>query len=301
MSRPSASPAARRWRRFLRHRMAAASGVILVLLSLLALAAPLAEAQLGVSGDAADLFNRLAPPGGAHLLGTDEVGRDVFVRLLYGGQVSLAVGLSTAVLTGLIGAVIGLIAGYFGGAIDTVLMRITDAIISLPLLPLLIVLAAIDLTKLGLSAEAAASSEAGMIRIVAIIALVGWTTVARLVRAETLSLRRRDFVRAARAQGSTPLRIIAVHILPNVSGPLVVATTLSVGNVILFESVLSFLGLGIQPPTPTWGAMLTNAQEVIWDTPALALWPGLMIFVTVIAFNFLGDGLQDALDPQARE
>ena len=191
--------------------MAAASGVILVLLTLLALAAPLVEMRLGVSGDAADLFNRLTPPGGPHLLGTDEAGRDVFVRLLYGGQVSLAVGLITAALTALIGAVIGLIAGYFGGAVDTILMRVTDAIISLPLLPLLIVLAAIDLTKLGLSAEAAASPEAGMIRIVGIIALVGWTTVARLVRAETLSLRRRDFVRAARAQGSTPQRIIAAE------------------------------------------------------------------------------------------
>lgn len=295
----SESAARRRWRRFLKHRMAVFSAGILLLLILMALAAPLVEYFLGVSASDVDLFSRLAPPSATHLLGADEAGRDVLARLLYGGRVSLTVGLVTALLTGVIGVAIGLCAGFFGGRIDGFLMRITDVVISLPLLPLLIVLAAIDLTKLGLSAEQAASSETGLIRIVGIIALVGWTTVARLVRAETLSLRRRDFVRAARAQGASSARIIMVHILPNVSGPLLVALTLSIGNVILFESVLSFLGLGIQPPTPTWGAMLTNAQDVIWDTPLLALWPGLMIFITVIAFNFLGDGLQEALDPQS--
>lgn len=293
------SPYKRRWNRFVKHRMAALSAIILLLLVAASLAAPLFERALGVSASDVDLFSRLAPPSSPHLLGADEAGRDVMARLLYGGRVSLTVGLVTALLTGGIGAAIGLCAGFFGGRIDGFLMRVTDVVISLPLLPLLIVLAAIDLTKLGLSTEQAVASETGLIRIIAIIALVGWTTVARLVRAETLSLRRRDFVRAARAQGAPSARIILVHILPNVSGPLLVAITLSIGNVILFESVLSFLGLGIQPPTPTWGAMLTNAQDFIWDSPLLALWPGLMIFITVIAFNFLGDGLQEALDPQS--
>ncbi len=255
--------------------------------------------MLGTDGVTADLFNRLAPASENHPLGTDEAGRDVLVRLLYGGRISLAVALITAVITAVIGAAIGLVAGYFGGPLDSLLMRVTDGVIALPLLPLLIVLAAVDLTKLGLSAEAASGDNVSLYRIVIIIALVGWTTVARLVRAEALSLRRRDFVRAAVAQGAGPIRILFVHILPNCASPLVVATTLSVGNIILFESVLSFLGLGIQPPTPSWGNMLTNAQDIIWDNPLLAVWPGTMIFATVIAFNFLGDGLQDALDPKA--
>lgn len=293
------TPIRRRIGRFLDHRLALVSGFVLATLCGLALSAPLIAELLGTDGVTADLFNRLAPSSASNLLGTDEAGRDVLVRLLYGGRVSLAVALITALITAVIGAAVGLLAGYFGGPLDSLLMRLTDGVIALPLLPLLIVLAAVDLTKLGFTPETASSQNANLYRIVIIIALVGWTTVARLVRAETLSLRRRDFVRAAIAQGAGPLRILFVHILPNCASPLVVATTLSIGNIILFESVLSFLGLGIQPPTPSWGNMLTNAQDIIWDSPLLAVWPGTMIFVTVIAFNFLGDGLQDALDPKA--
>jgi peptide/nickel transport system permease protein len=194
-----------------------------------------------------------------------------------------------------------LVAGYVGGRTDALLMRFTDAVIALPLLPLLIVLAALDLSKLGLPAALAHSEAASLYRILAIIALVGWTTVARLVRGTTLSVRERDFIRAAVAQGAGPVRIMLRHVLPNVVSPIIVATTLSIGNVILIESVLSFLGLGIQPPLPSWGNMLTNAQELIWQAPVLAIYPGLLIFVTVIAFNFLGDGLQDAMDPRAIE
>lgn len=293
------SPIRRRIGRFLDHRLALLSGFVLAIFCGLALCAPLIAELLGTDGVTADLFNRLAPSSAGNPLGTDEAGRDVLVRLLYGGRVSLAVALITAIITAVIGAAVGLVAGYFGGPLDSLLMRLTDGVIALPLLPLLIVLAAVDLTKLGFAPETASSQNANLYRIVVIIALVGWTTVARLVRAETLSLRRRDFVRAAIAQGAGPLRILFVHILPNCASPLVVATTLSVGNIILFESVLSFLGLGIQPPTPSWGNMLTNAQDIIWDSPLLAVWPGTMIFATVIAFNFLGDGLQDALDPKA--
>lgn len=293
------SPARRRWRRFLRHRMAVASAILLAVMAIASLAAPLVETMLGTSATTTDLFNRFMPPSAENPLGTDEAGRDTLSRLLYGGRVSLTVGLVTALITAAIGAAIGLIAGFKGGRLDALLMRFTDAVISLPLLPLLIVLAAVDLGKLGVPEDIATSEDASLYRIIVIIALFGWTTVARLVRAEALSLRRRDFVRAAIAQGAGPARILWRHLLPNVASPLVVATTLSIGNVILFESVLSFLGLGIQPPTPSWGNMLTNAQDVIWDSPALAVWPGLMIFLTVIAFNFLGDGLQDALDPRA--
>ena len=290
---------ARMWRRFLRHRLAIGSGGVLAALALLSLAAPLVEAALGVDADTANLMVRLQGPSWPHVLGTDELGRDHFVRLLYGGRVSLAIAIVAALFSTVIGTAIGLVAGYYGGRADALLMRFTDGVIALPLLPLLIVLAAVDLTKLGIAEEVAHSEEVGLYRIVAIIALVGWTTVARLVRAETLAMKGREFVKAAVALGAKPARIMLVHILPNVVSPIVVATTLSVGNIILFESVLSFLGLGIQPPVASWGNMLTNAQELIWSAPELATWPGLLIFVTVIAFNFLGDGLQDAMDPRA--
>ncbi|MCH7793915.1 MAG: ABC transporter permease [Proteobacteria bacterium] len=287
------------WRRFLEHRVAVASLVGLALLVLLALAAPLAEAMLGLDATRVDLLSLKQPPSAEHPLGTDELGRDLLLRLLYGGQVSLMVGIAAALCATVIGTAIGLLAGYYGGTVDRLLMRLTDGAIALPILPLLIVLAAVDLTKLGLPEDLATSENISLYRIVLLIALVGWTTVARLVRGATLSMKAREFVRAAEALGANHARIMLVHILPNVVSPIIVATTLSIGNIILLESVLSFLGLGIQPPMASWGNMLTGAQELIWDAPALAVYPGLLIFVTVIAFNFLGDGLQDALDPRA--
>jgi peptide/nickel transport system permease protein len=299
--RPGMSPRRLLLRRFGRHHLALASGVVLLLLALVSLAAPLVASLLGQDANAVDLLDRFAAPSAGHPLGTDELGRDLLLRLLYGGQVSLFVGLVGAVAAACLGTLIGLVAGYAGGRTDAFLMRLTDAVIALPLLPLLIVLAAVDLGKLGLPPSLAQSESASLYRILLIVALVGWTTVARLVRGATLSVRERDYVRAAVALGAGPLRIMARHILPNVVSPIIVATTLSVGYVILTESILSFLGLGIQPPLPSWGNMLTNAQELIWQAPALAIYPGLLIFVTVIAFNFLGDGLQDALDPRAEE
>ena len=296
---PPRSPARLLWRRFLKHRLAVASLVILVLFALATLAAPLVELALGLDANRVNLLARFQGPSSKHLLGTDELGRDLLLRLLYGGRVSLLVGLLAAVASALIGTLLGLLAGYYGGSLDAILMRLADSVIALPLLPLLIVLAALDLSKLGLPHAITGSEDISLYRIVALIALVGWTTVARLVRAATLSMRSREFVRAAEAMGAGAPRIMARHILPNVVSPIIVATTLSVGSIILLESVLSFLGLGIQPPIPSWGNMLTGAQELIWSTPSLAIWPGLLIFVTVIAFNFLGDGLQDALDPRA--
>ena len=285
-------------RRFRRHKLALASGGVLVTLIILVVLAAQLESLLGLDATAVDLFARMQPSSVAHWLGTDELGRDVMVRLLHGGRVSLFVGLTAATVAASIGTVVGLTAGYFGGRVDAVLMRMTDGVLALPGLPLLIVLAAIDLNKV--LPEAMANSEnVSFFRIVLIVAILGWTTVARLVRGATLSLKERDFVLAAEGSGGTHMRIMFRHILPNLMSPIIVAVTLSVGSVILLESVLSFLGLGIQPPMASWGNMLTNAQETIWEAPMLAVYPGLFIFVTVISFNFLGDGLQDAFDPKA--
>lgn len=298
-TQPGLSPMRLRLRRFRRHLPAVVSLTVLILLGLAALAAPLVERWMGLDATAVDLFARALPPSAEHPLGTDELGRDLLLRLLYGGRVSLAVGLAAALCAALIGTLLGLLAGYYGGWLDSAVMRLADTVIALPLLPLLIVLAAVDLSKLGLPPELASSEEVSLYRIVGLIALVGWTVTARLVRGAVLSLKRREYVLAAEALGARPARIMWVHLLPNAVSPIVVAATLSVGNVILLESVLSFLGLGIQPPVPSWGNMLTGAQETIWSAPWLAIWPGLLIFATVIAFNFLGDGLQDALDPKA--
>ena len=288
-----------KWRRFRSHRLALASAVVLVILILLCLSAPLVEWILGMDPSRVDLDRLREGPSADHPLGTDELGRDVLLRLLYGGRVSLLVGFSAAGMAAVIGTLIGLLAGYYGGWFDSMLMRFTDGVIALPLLPLLIVLSAIDLQALGVSADLAESPAISVWRIVVIISLVSCTGVARLVRGATLSIREREFVRAAAAMGASGKRIMFVHILPNVTTPIIVATTLSIGSVILFESVLSFLGLGIQPPLPSWGNMLTYAQELMATAPQLMVWPGLLIFIIVIAFNFFGDGLQDALDPRA--
>ncbi len=295
----SNSPFVLAMRRFRRHKLAMASGVLLLAMIGTVVCAPLFEMLLGVDANQVDLFNQKAPPSAEHPLGTDELGRDVLLRSMYGGRVSLFTGLVAALAAGTIGTIIGLLAGYFGGRLDAILMRTTDSVIALPLLPLLIVLAAIDLSKLGLPRDLIESSMISFYRIIIIVALVGWTTVARLVRGATLSLKEREFVMAAEGVGASHFHIMFRHIFPNLISPIIVAVTLSVGNVILLESVLSFLGLGIQPPVPSWGNMLTNAQELVWDAPMLAVYPGLLIFITVIAVNFLGDGLQDAFDPKA--
>jgi peptide/nickel transport system permease protein len=281
-------------------RLAAAGAAVLGLLTLLCLLAPVIAGLLGTDPNEVDLYHRFAGPTLAHPLGTDELGRDLLLRLLYGGRVSLLVGALAAGVAAVIGTAVGLAAGYFGGRLDALLMRLTDGVIALPLLPLLIVLAAIDLSKLGVPDWVIGSETVSLYRIIAIIALVGWTTVARLARGAALSVREREFVLAAQAQGAGALRIMATHILPNVASPIVVATTLSVGNVILFESVLSFLGLGVQPPIPSWGNMLSNAQEIIWTAPQLGIYPGALIFLTVIAFNLVGDGLQELLEPRSK-
>jgi peptide/nickel transport system permease protein len=273
--------------------------LLLAAIALLCFLGPPVGAALGLSAGDIDLAHRLASPGLPHLLGTDELGRDTLMRLMVGGRVSLVIGLTAAATAAALGTAIGLAAGYLGGWTDRLLMRLTDMVIALPLLPLLIVLAALDLAKIGVPATLAGSDEMSLVRILVLAVLVGWTTAARLVRGATLVTMRRDFVRAAASLGAGVPHILLIHILPNVLAPLIVATTLSVGDVILLESVLSFLGLGVQPPLSSWGTMLTGAQELIATAPLLALWPGLLIFLTVIACNLLGDAMQRHLDRRA--
>ena len=261
---------------------------------LIILFTPIYELLRAADPNRVDLFNRFLGPSRTYILGTDELGRDLMLRLLNGGKVSLSIGLIASVIAGSIGTVLGLTSGYFGGKIDSIIMRFADIIISLPLLPLLIVLTAIDLSKLGIPQTYIDMPFFSSFKIIIIISIVGWPTIARLVRATTLIAREEDFIQVALAQGYGPTRIIFRHILPNVTSPIIVATTLAIGNIILFESVLSFLGLGVQPPIASWGNMLTGAQELIYEDPKLAIWPGTLIFLTVIAFNFLGDSLQRA-------
>ena len=270
---------------------------VLAALTALSLAAGLLGSLLSIQSNTADLAGHFMPPSGAHIFGTDELGRDIFIRLLYGGRVSLGVGFTAAIAASAIGTAIGMLAGYSGGKIDALLMRLTDLLIALPLLPLLIILSAVDLSKLGISI----TTDTSLYKIIILVSLTGWTTTARLTRARTLTLKQMDFVKAARALGVTPLRIILRHIFPNLLNTVIVATTLSIGNIILIESVLSFLGLGIQPPLPSWGNMLTNAEDNIWEHATLTIYPGAMIFITVLTFNFLGDGLQAALDPKQKK
>lgn len=237
-----------------------------------------------------------------HLLGTDELGRDVFIRLVYGTRVSITVGLLVALISGLIGLLVGSVAGYYGGRLDALLMRFTDALLSLPILVVLIVVSAVDLGKLlgGTPLAFIVDHEhESVIKMVIILCAFSWMQAARLVRGSILSIKEQEFVLAARVLGARDRTIIATHVVPNVIAPLLVAVTLGIGNAILFEAALSFLGLGIQPPTPSWGNMLNNAQEMVQHAPMLAVLPGLLILFTVISFNYIGDGVRDAIDPRS--
>ena len=274
------------WRRFLKHRLAIIGGTTAVALTLMAVLAPWIAPH---SFDRIDLNHRWTAPSvvGGNVFGTDELGRDVLTRIMFAGRISLVVGYVTALGISVVGALAGAIAGFYGGWVDSVIMRVVDMLISVPLLPLYLILAALI-------------PGGGVGRIVLIFTVFGWTTVARLVRGQILSLKSQDFVEAGRAMGGSESRIILRHLIPNALAPVIVAATLTVGNAILAESGLSFLGLGIQPPIPSWGNMLSRAQEYLLKASWLAIFPGVFIFLTVLSFNFLGDGLRDALDPRLK-
>jgi peptide/nickel transport system permease protein len=277
------SPGQLSWLRFKAHRLAIVSLAVLVAVGLAVLFAP-AIAHYDVVQQ--DMTAMLADPGTVHWFGTDNLGRDEFARVLYGGRISLLVGLAVALSAGVIGGLVGALAGYYGGWADNVLMRVTDLFLAIPFLVILIV--------------ASRALGGSVFDIVLILSLFFWMPEARIVRGVFLSLKEKEFVEAARASGFSDARIIFSEMMPNALGPVIVNITLGVAAAILAESALSFLGFGIQPPTPSWGNLLNDAQNFTLIAPWLVWFPGLAILVTVLAVNFLGDGLRDAFDPHQR-
>jgi peptide/nickel transport system permease protein len=279
-------------RRFTKHRLAMVGMVLLAVMVMAVLAGPLVYR---VPIDEIDFKAKLKGPSMAHPLGTDDLGQDLLARMLYGGRISLAVGIMSMLIAITLGVLVGAIAGQLGGAVDNTLMRITDLFLSLPGLPLLLLIVYLfrdSLRKLF-------GPEAGVfILIVAVIGGLRWMAVARLVRAQFLSLREKEFVEAARGLGARPLRQVWRHILPNAMGPVIVAATIDVAAAIIAESSLSFLGLGFPPDIPSWGRILYDAKDNLDFAPHWALFPGAAIFLTVLSINYMGDGLRDALDPR---
>lgn len=275
-----ASAVKRLWRE---NKLAAASAIVILLFILAAILAPVLTPY---TFDGMDLHNRLAPPSRAHLLGTDEAGRDVLTRMLYGSRVSLLVGIVPTVISMLAGAILGIIAGYNGGRTDAVIMRIADVMLAFPSM----FLAMVIMYTLG----------DGMINIFLALALVNWASVARIVRAETLKLKETEFVEAARSIGVGKLVIMLRHIFPNCAPSLIVLFTLNIPSAILSESSLSFLSIGIKPPQASWGLMVNAGRQFLYSQPWLSLSPSVAIMVVVLAFNFLGDGLRDVLDPHLK-
>lgn len=272
------------WRTFGRelvaNKLALVSTILLAIIVIATLLAPLSP----YDPYALDMKSKLLGPSWQHWFGTDEYGRDYFTRVLYGGRVSLTVGFCAMLLTVLLGSAIGIAAGYVGGKLDTLLMRFTDVFLALPSMLLMVILNAFLRPSLP--------------TLIAVLSLFGWASVARITRAETLSLKERDFMVATKNLGASHLRMAVVHILPNILGPVSVAASLSVASAILSESSLSFLGLGVSIPLASWGSMLQGAQAQILSHPMLAVYPGLMILITVLAFNLLGDVLRSALEPK---
>lgn len=277
-------------RRFLRHRLAAAGLVVLVLITLSAILAP----WITQDPNALSASDRKALPSAEHWFGTDEAGRDIFARTIHGGRISLAVGVAATGVALVIGTLVGAVAGFFGGFVDAALMRFTDAFLCFPQLFVLIVFGTLmRTTELRVL-------QGNMTPIAIIIGLLSWMGLARIVRATFLSLREQDYVEAARSVGAGNVRIMARHILPGAVGPIVVQATLLIAVTIITESGLSYLGFGVQPPTSSWGNLLEGAKPFLQTLPVYAIAPGMMIFLTVMSINFVGDGLRDALDPHSR-
>jgi peptide/nickel transport system permease protein len=286
--KPVETMSAQTWKRFRRHPGAMAGAVVLILIVLTALLVPLSP----YDPEKSDITNRFQAPSQAHPFGTDGLGRDLMTRTFYGGRISMTVGVMVVLITSIIGISVGTAAGYYGGWLDNILMRIIDATLSLPSLLFMILLAAI-LRETDLPFIQSNS----VFTIAVVLGILSWPIVARLVRAVFLTLREMDYVKASQALGASDLQTMVVEILPNGFGPIIVQSTLGLGYAIMQESGLSFLGFGIMPPTPSWGNLLNNARGHLTEYPWLAIFPGLMIFFTIISVNYIGDGLRDALDP----
>jgi peptide/nickel transport system permease protein len=280
------------WRKFIKDKMAIAGLLTLALIIVSILFLPIIYQT---SIDKIDFTQSTLPPSWQHPFGTNDLGQDQLARALFGGRISLTVGIAAMVVAISIGTIIGAIAGYYGGIIDNILMRLTDIFLSLPQLPVLLLVVYLfrDAVKSIFGAELGI-----FFLVVLIIGLLNWMSVARLVRSSFLQLKEREFISAAKSLGANSGRIILVHILPNVISVIIVAATLSVGNAIIVESTLSFLGLGFPPDIPTWGRMLYDAQNYLTSAPYMAIFPGLAIFFTVLSINYIGDGLKDALNPK---
>ncbi len=280
------------WHAYRRHKPAMVGTAIILIFALSAIFAPYISPW---DPEKINLDAMLEPPSVKHLMGTDELGRDLLTRILYGGRVSLSIGVMAMALAVIVGAIVGGVAGFYGGWVDNVLMRFTDMMLAFPQLFVLIILA---LALRDIPIEALRGTAfASVFSIVLVIAVLAWMRVARVIRATFLSLKEKEFIEAARCCGVSNVRIMARHLLPNAMSPVIVAATFRVATSIITESGLSYLGFGVQPPTPTWGNMLKNAQTQMTRAPWTAIFPGLMIFIAVIAINFIGDGLRDALDP----
>jgi peptide/nickel transport system permease protein len=289
---PRVGPWQEAWRRFRKHRLAVVSLFILAVLVLGVILGPLAWR---VPIDEIDFTARLEGPSWAHPMGTDDLGQDILARVLYGGRISLAVGFAAMMVAIFVGVLVGAVAGMAGGRIDAALMWLTDLFLSLPQLPLLLLI--IYLFRDALT-EVVGPELGVFILIVIIIGGFNWMQVARLVRAQFFSLREKEFVEAARALGASRMRLVLRHILPNALGPVIVAATIDIAAAIIAESTLSFLGLGFPPDVPTWGRLLFDAKDNLDFAPHWAIFPGAMIFLTVLSINFIGDGLRDAFDPR---
>jgi peptide/nickel transport system permease protein len=286
------------WLRFRRHKLAMVGAVIIVLLFLYCFGGALFITEQYANHT--DTTLRLEAPSSEHVFGTDTIGRDIMARTIYGGQISLMIGLFAVTIECIVGVLVGAVAGYYGGKVDALLMRFTEAMLNIPEIFLLIVMAKFFGGKIPNLSLLGRSFSGSVLVIIFIIGLTSWMYLARIVRAEFLSLKENEFILAARATGTPRLQIIFRHILPNSIAPIVVAATLGVANAILAEAYISFLGLGVQPPTATWGNMLDSANNYLESAPWLWFFPGLLILLTVLSINFLGDGLRDALDPHSR-
>jgi peptide/nickel transport system permease protein len=283
------------WRRFRRHKMAMAGAVMIILLILYSFGGALFVTE--EYANHTDTSIRLQPPSREHPFGTDTVGRDILARTIYGGQISLLIGLLAVLVAIVVGVLIGAISGFYGGATDSILMRFTEAVFNIPQLFLLLVMARFLAGKIPTIQVLGRSFSGSVIVIIAIIGLTSWMYLARIVRADFLSLKEREFIIAAHTIGTRNRSIIFRHILPNTMAPIIVAATLGIAAAILAEAYISFLGMGVQPPTATWGNMLDGSYNYIDTAWWLWLFPGLLIVLTVMSINFLGDGLRDALDP----